>query len=513
MNITIKATDDQTIIKTNFWNHIHFHPTDAIEDIWGKRILEKVSQDQVAKYVRMYAMLEDIVTRSPGGELQYDFSMNDHRLDYLLGLGFKPLICYNFMPRAIAKNPLQLSKLERYKGKRINFSEPADYLEWQEVVYQYAKHVTERYGVEEVKQWYMHCWNEPDLHYWLSDQTYEVHEEKLHAYCRLYDHFAAGVKRVSSDIRIGGPSACYNRSFVDAFLRHTREGRNDATGEVGTPIDFFSVHVYSINPAEFSKGLRPSVKGIVENIFQEYSDIAKRHGYGDLEIIADEWGAASNGFSNVDQFPDLIFRETEYFPAFYVRMVDTLIREMPKRQIPLSKMMICLSGQHDLDRDFEGYRSFFTLNDYKKPIYNGYVLMAKLGDRLLTHQSDQIEAGVGVIPTKDDNGCYKIALYHSDDDFSKKLGNKRVSLHLEGIEGRYRIRHYRLDHTHSNAYTMYKELGSPSQPTQQQREAIQQAGELKLYYPEYTADLQGSYEEHIVLTGHAVSFLELEPLR
>ena len=27
----------------NFWNNIHFHPTDAIEDDWGRLILDQVS--------------------------------------------------------------------------------------------------------------------------------------------------------------------------------------------------------------------------------------------------------------------------------------------------------------------------------------------------------------------------------------------------------------------------------------------------------------------------------------
>jgi xylan 1,4-beta-xylosidase len=128
----------EAIKLNNFWNHIHFHPTDAIEDEWGKRILGNVSKDKIAGYIQLYAMLEDIVSRTKNGELEYDFKLNDQRLDYILSIGLKPLICYNFMPRDIAKNPLQLSNMERYKGKRFNYSEPADYKEWQEVVYQYT---------------------------------------------------------------------------------------------------------------------------------------------------------------------------------------------------------------------------------------------------------------------------------------------------------------------------------------------------------------------------------------
>ena len=48
--------------QSNFWNNIHFHPTDAIEDDWGKRILDTIAEENIADTVRMYAMLEDIVT-------------------------------------------------------------------------------------------------------------------------------------------------------------------------------------------------------------------------------------------------------------------------------------------------------------------------------------------------------------------------------------------------------------------------------------------------------------------
>ena len=102
----------------NFWNNIHFHPTDAIEDDWGRRILDQVSRDHVAQYIRIYAMLEDVVSRSSDGILIYNFEETDRRIDYLVEKGFRLLICFNFLPTAIAANPQCMSKLPRYKGKR-----------------------------------------------------------------------------------------------------------------------------------------------------------------------------------------------------------------------------------------------------------------------------------------------------------------------------------------------------------------------------------------------------------
>ncbi len=138
----------------NFWSNIHFHPTDAIEDDWGREVLDRVSSDGAAKTVRMYAMLEDIVSRDEQGRLQYDYTLNDQRIDYMLDRGFNLLICYCFIPLCITDDA-QLSSVSvgktRYKGKMICTSKPNDYGEWEEVCYQYTKHIVDRYGLEEVK--------------------------------------------------------------------------------------------------------------------------------------------------------------------------------------------------------------------------------------------------------------------------------------------------------------------------------------------------------------------------
>ena len=71
-----------------FWNHALFHPTDAIEDPWGRRILDRMSADAAIKTIRIYAMFEDIVYIGEDGEICYDFRVSDLRLDYLIEKNF-----------------------------------------------------------------------------------------------------------------------------------------------------------------------------------------------------------------------------------------------------------------------------------------------------------------------------------------------------------------------------------------------------------------------------------------
>jgi len=80
-------TIENAILKKqkNFWNNCLFHPTDAVEDPWGKRILDQMAKDGAVQTVRIYSMFEDIVYLDGNGNLCCDFRISDLRLDYLNG--------------------------------------------------------------------------------------------------------------------------------------------------------------------------------------------------------------------------------------------------------------------------------------------------------------------------------------------------------------------------------------------------------------------------------------------
>ncbi|MEY2428828.1 MAG: xylan 1,4-beta-xylosidase, partial [Verrucomicrobiota bacterium] len=56
-----------------------------------------------------------------------------------------------------------------------------------------------------------------------------------------------------------------------------------------------------------------------------------------------------------------------------------------------------------------------------------------------------------------------------------------VSIHLDGLptkSGKARAQHFRIDHDHSNAFTVWQSLGSPQQPTSRQYRQLEKAGQL-----------------------------------
>ena len=58
------------------------------------------------------------------------------------------------------------------------------------------------------------------------------------------------------------------------------------------------------------------------------------------------------------------------------------------------------------------------------------------------------------------------------DEFYKTCGNDNLTLRLDGLKGRYTLRHWRIDAQSCNAYKKWLELGSPVMPDFSQREII-----------------------------------------
>ena len=48
----IKIESEAIKTRKNFWNQCLFHPTDAVEDAWGRRILDRISRDKAIDTVR-----------------------------------------------------------------------------------------------------------------------------------------------------------------------------------------------------------------------------------------------------------------------------------------------------------------------------------------------------------------------------------------------------------------------------------------------------------------------------
>ena len=83
---------------------------------------------------------------------------------------------------------------------------------WDDLIYQFTKHLVDRYGMDEVAKWYFEVWNEPNIDFWAGDP-------KQATYLELYDHRRGRGKAGEPRLRVGGPATA-QAAWADAFIQH-----------------------------------------------------------------------------------------------------------------------------------------------------------------------------------------------------------------------------------------------------------------------------------------------------
>ena len=129
----------------------------ALRDDYRKD-LDTVRQATGVGYIRFHGILDHdagLVQRDAQGKISYNFSYVDQIYDGLLEHGFKPFVELGFMPPELTSDPSALHPFWYHP----NIAPPKDYAEWDAMIGALAKHLVERYGVDEVASWYFEVWN------------------------------------------------------------------------------------------------------------------------------------------------------------------------------------------------------------------------------------------------------------------------------------------------------------------------------------------------------------------
>jgi xylan 1,4-beta-xylosidase len=172
---------------------------------------------------------------------------------------------------------------------------------------------------------------------------------------------------------------------------------------------------------------------------------------------------------------------------------------------------------------FDGFRTLAT-NGIDKPVLNLFRMAGKMqGDRVRVESSNgmsvqtMIAEGVRGKPDVDalavrgDRGISMLVWnYHDDDDAA--AGGTNVRIEVSGMNFKKTgvlLSHYRIDETHSNAWTAWKKMGSPQQPSAEQYRALEAAGKLQEMEPPRWTSKGGNTSIEITLPRQAVSLVRL----
>ena len=462
--VEIKVDASRTVGELQpFWASQIIHPTEFLRSEWGREFAQLLAETGAARqFIRIYNQPEYAVRIDSGGNVSFDWSHFDEMAEIIISTGNKLQVVFFAMVPEWAKYPD--SKRERPYGAIVHTSPPRDYQLWEELVSDFMRHVLQKYGLEEIKQWLFRCWNEPDLGgFW--------HQADLNEYLKLYDHFAKAAKAVHEEIRIGGPALSSTRTWNNPenftfFLDHIVNGKNHATGETGSPIDFLDIHTYGGTRSRGGPGRDfPDIDYMLEQQMR-YADMrdqypALRH----VPIHVFEWGVAASGARGVDIEPMADFRNSQYGAAFLATLVDRHIRIQTENDRHIKSFTFCASGYERLrERNFMGFRTLHTKDGFHKPILNAYKLLDKLSDELVAVTIERPHEHVSSYATRDADRISIVAVNFQHDKIFHTGPTYSVTLQLESDwspDTNVSVRHWRIDETHSNAYTTYRRIGSP----------------------------------------------------
>jgi xylan 1,4-beta-xylosidase len=416
--------------------------------------------------VRAHAILGDDlgVYREVDGKPVHDFSGIDRVYDLVLAQGVRPVVELSYMPRDLARDPDRT-----VFAYRAVVSPPRDWDRWTELIRALVRHLVNRYGLAEVREWPFEVWNEANLEVFWSG-TREEH-------FRLYDLTARAVKAVDPGLQVGGPASAA-AGWIGDLLDHVEAS--------GAPLDFLSTHTYGSPPLD----LRP---------------LAARHGRSP-RLLWTEWGTTPTHFNPVGD------------DAFAAAFLLHGMRSAAGRIDALSHWVLS-DHFEELGRPprlFHGGFGLLTVGNLRKPRFWAMALAERLGDAELAVElsGDGARSLVEAWAARRPDGTVGILIWnlglYQDAASGEPLLTRSIDLRVSGLPGACRVRHYRVDRTHSNIQRVWERLGGGDWPSTSDWKALHAANTLDEFTPG-TVCMGTTMAVTFPLPMPGVSYLELTP--
>ena len=519
------------------WNYFGYDEPNYTYAANGKKLLgELAAIDGSPVYVRVHNLLTtgdgsaslkwgstNVYTEDAAGHAVYSWEILDHIFDTFHAEGITPLVEIGFMPEALSTHP------EPYRHSFPNTSvqeiytgwayPPKDYDKWADVVFHFVDHLRQRYGDKEVKSWLWEVWNEPDIGYWKGTP-----EE----YFKLYDYAVEAALRAFPEATIGGPDTTgpgnqRASDFLRGFLEHCAHGKNYATGKTGSHLDFISVHPKG-SPKWQNDHVEMGISRQLAAIENGFKIVASFPEWQHTPIILGEADPEGCAACSAKENPQNAYRNGPLYGAYTVEVLNNILALAQEDHVNF-RGAVTWAFEFEDQPPFAGFRELAT-NGIDKPVLNAFRMLGLLGNRRLKVTSSAalpkdeiVRSGVRTNPDinaiaarKENNHEAEILLwnYHDDD---VAFPASPVDLTITGLPveaKRALLEHFRVDGDHSNAFAVWKAMGSPQSLSLEQSQRLQSAGELQLLNsPAWVTSENGAIHLHFDLPRQALSLIRL----
>jgi xylan 1,4-beta-xylosidase len=445
----------------------------------------------------------------------YDWSIIDRIFAAYIERGVRPYVEIGFMPKDLSTHPEPYE--HHWTGKRQGENlftgwayPPSDYVAWGELVYQWTKHCVDKFGRDEVNRWYWEVWNEPNIGYW---------QGKPAEFRRLHDYAIAGVLRALPTAKVGGPDVAGDGGqFTRDFLSHCLHEQNEATGQLGTPLDFVSFHAKG-KPEFVSGHVRMGIADELRTVDAGFKIIASFPELKDVPIVI---GECDPDTCAACQGPQLGYRNGPLY-ASYTAETFARILELARQDRVHLDGILTWAFEFEEQPYFAGFRALAT-RGIDLPVLNVFRMFAKLSgtevavtgdvavplETMLAH-GVRAHADVSAIATLDREGMYVLLWHYHDEDIPGPAADVSLALdHLPVKDGEVALERFQIDSEHSSAIAVWNKIGAPQSPTSAQLADLERAGRLaQLETPQKLDVVNSSVNYRLTLPRQSVALVHL----
>ncbi|MHB1558841.1 MAG: GH39 family glycosyl hydrolase [Isosphaeraceae bacterium] len=442
----------------------------TLRESWRKD-LRAVKGVTDLRYVRFHGIFGDengVYREDKEGNPIYNWSYVDQIYDGVLDQGARPFIELSFMPSALASS----QKPHPFWYRPLP-NPPKSYEKWGNLVGAFTRHLVERYGAEEVRQWYFEVWNEPNIDFWTGKPAQST-------YFELYDAAARAVKSVDGRLRVGGPATA-QAAWTGDFIRHC------VAKDV--PVDFVSTHVYGNDSSRdvLHNDEKVPPWQMVARAVRKVHDEVKASPRPELPIIWSEYNAT---YMNQPEITDSAFLGS--WLANNIRQCDGLTTIMA---------YWCFSDvfeeQGVVKKPFYGGYGIIAAGSIPKAAFNAFALLHRLGDQRISPELKD------ALVTRRGDGKLVVAVWNYAEPNASGPPRDFELRFSAGTLAEVTI----LDDQHGSAITEWRKLGQPDFPSREQQRALRDAGKLP-------ASRRMPIDNGVLrlsLSPHALALIEVTP--
>src|SRR5579862_1788272 len=411
----------------HFWEHTvgSDHAPMALRADWREQ-MRRAHDELGFRHVRFHGLLcDDMGTLvSEGDSLFYSFFNADQIFDFLLSIGMKPFVELSFMPTTLASGDQTVFHY------RANVSAPKDYSRWAELIRKLVLHWAQRYGLDELRQWYFEVWNEPNLTVFGSGKTND--------YFELYRYTVQAIKGIDPQLQVGGPATAANQ-WIDEFLGFCRANN--------LPADFVSTHHYPTDA--FGKPGDDTIAQLAastRSVLREQTRQVRKQA-GTLPVYYTEWSTSSN--------PRDLLHDEPYAAAFIVKTV--LEANGLVQGYSYWTFSDIFEENYFPSVPFHGGFGLLNIHGIAKPAYRAFQLLHELGTELLAVAGEHETVDAWFV-----RGAQRSTLVLTNFALPRHaIGTEQVRFSLRSPATQLSASIQRIDLEHANAKRHWEQLGKP----------------------------------------------------